>query len=100
MVDNRTDGEIDESRSHQMSLLRQLCLPTLCYLLHSVLQSTENYQECMKLANVIASEQHQLFKVGVVRYTIMFFLFLDLLSTFLMSCVSSIGISLFAVLDT
>lgn len=63
MVDPRQDGESDESRAHQMRLLRQLCLPTMCFLLHSVLHSTQQYRECLQLADVIASEQHQLYKV-------------------------------------
>lgn len=33
------------SRSHQLELLRQLCLPLICILLHNVLHSTEQYKQ-------------------------------------------------------
>ncbi|XP_067855607.1 nuclear pore complex protein Nup107 isoform X2 [Heptranchias perlo] len=63
MVDIREDAEEDAERSHQINLLRQLCLPLMCFLLHTVLHSTKQYQECLKLADVISSEQHKLYRV-------------------------------------
>ncbi|XP_038045474.1 nuclear pore complex protein Nup107-like [Patiria miniata] len=63
MMDQRLDGEIDETRLQQMNGLRGLCLPMLCFLLHTVLHTTEQYRECLALADVIASEDHQLYKV-------------------------------------
>lgn len=63
MVDQRPDAAVDECRGHQMTLLRQLCLPTMFYLLHTVLHSTGHYGECLQLADTIASEDHQLYKV-------------------------------------
>lgn len=63
MVDQRTDGERDMTRMHQMRLLRQLCLPPLCFLLHTILHSTEQLNKCLQLADVIASEQHKLYQV-------------------------------------
>ena len=46
-----------------MALLRRLCLPTLCFLLHSILHSAEQYQECLQLADMVASERHKLYLV-------------------------------------
>lgn len=63
MVDSRTDGPVDETRAHQMALLRQLCLPTMCLLLHEVLHTTKHYKECIQITDCIASEQHELYKV-------------------------------------
>ncbi len=44
-------------------MLRQLCLPMVCLLLHTVLHCTKQYKECLRFADIIASEQHQLYKV-------------------------------------
>ncbi|XP_067027190.1 nuclear pore complex protein Nup107-like [Acropora muricata] len=63
MVDQGEEEEEDSSRKHQLQLLRQLCLPLICFLLHKVLHSTEQYKQCVKIADVIASEQYQLYKV-------------------------------------
>ncbi|CAH3035204.1 unnamed protein product [Porites lobata] len=65
MVDQRPEEDEVEgsSRSHQLELLRQLCLPLICVLLHNVLHSTEQYKQCLQLADVISSEQYQLYKV-------------------------------------
>ncbi|XP_072123649.1 nuclear pore complex protein Nup107 isoform X1 [Mobula birostris] len=63
LVDIRENTEEDVERSHQLNLLRQLCLPAMCFLLHTVLHSTKQYQQCLKLADVIASEQHKLYQV-------------------------------------
>lgn len=46
-----------------MALLRQLCLPLVCALLHQVLHTTKRYKECIQIADSIASEHHQLYKV-------------------------------------
>ncbi|XP_075713041.1 nuclear pore complex protein Nup107 isoform X2 [Rhinoderma darwinii] len=63
MVDVRDDAEEDPERKHQMELLRSLCLPMMCFLLHTVLHNTEQYQDCLRLADVIASENQKLYKV-------------------------------------
>ncbi|CAJ0936769.1 unnamed protein product [Ranitomeya imitator] len=63
MVDVRDDAEEDPERKHQMYLLRSLCLPMMCFLLHTVLHNTEQYQECLRLADVISSETQKLYKV-------------------------------------
>uniref|UniRef100_A0A8C0HF06 Nuclear pore complex protein n=1 Tax=Chelonoidis abingdonii TaxID=106734 RepID=A0A8C0HF06_CHEAB len=63
MVDVREDAEDDPERTHQMILLRKLCLPMICFLLHTVLHSTRQYQECLRLADVVASERHKLYVV-------------------------------------
>ncbi|KAI1882040.1 hypothetical protein AGOR_G00246600 [Albula goreensis] len=63
MVDVREDAEEDPERSHQMALLRQQCLPMMTFLLQTVLHSTEQHQESLRLADIIASQQHQLYQV-------------------------------------
>ncbi|CAH1783976.1 unnamed protein product [Owenia fusiformis] len=63
MVDMREDDQMEESRANQMKLLRQLCLPTICFLLHTVLHITEQYKKAIQLADLIASEQHKLYLV-------------------------------------
>uniref|UniRef100_A0A8D0G5Q5 Nuclear pore complex protein n=1 Tax=Sphenodon punctatus TaxID=8508 RepID=A0A8D0G5Q5_SPHPU len=63
MVDVREDAEDDPERTHQMILLRKLCLPMMCFLLHTVLHSTGQYQECLRLADMISSERHTLYTV-------------------------------------
>ncbi|KAL4660279.1 nuclear pore complex protein Nup107 [Arapaima gigas] len=63
MVDVREDGEEDPERTHQMAMLRRLSLPMMCFLLHTVLHSTEQYQESLRLADIVASDQHRLYQV-------------------------------------
>lgn len=62
--DNITDrSESDTLRLEQMDRLRRLVLPGLVFLLHNVLHTSEQYQECVRLADIITSEQHKLYKV-------------------------------------
>ncbi|TKC46995.1 hypothetical protein EI555_007699 [Monodon monoceros] len=63
MVDVREDAEEDHERTYQMVLLRKLCLPMLCFLLHTILHSTGQYQECLQLADMVSSERHKLYLV-------------------------------------
>ncbi|XP_013888337.1 nuclear pore complex protein Nup107 [Austrofundulus limnaeus] len=63
MVDNREESDADTERSHQMAALRSLCLPRLTFLLLSVLQSSSRHQEALRLADIISSDQHRLYKV-------------------------------------
>uniref|UniRef100_A0A8C1PE31 Nuclear pore complex protein n=1 Tax=Cyprinus carpio TaxID=7962 RepID=A0A8C1PE31_CYPCA len=63
MVDVREDAEKDSERAHQMTLLRRLCLPMMWFLLVTVLQRTERHQEGLRLADIIASDQHRLYEV-------------------------------------
>uniref|UniRef100_A0A673H6D9 Nuclear pore complex protein n=1 Tax=Sinocyclocheilus rhinocerous TaxID=307959 RepID=A0A673H6D9_9TELE len=63
MVDVREDTEEDSERSHQMTLLRHLCLPMMSFLLLTVLQRTERHQESLRLADIITSDQHRLYEV-------------------------------------
>lgn len=53
----------DKLRQQQMKALRTLCLPEVVLLLHTVLQSSGEYNECMKLADLVVSEQYELYKV-------------------------------------
>lgn len=63
MVDQKQVVPPDDSRTHQMALLRQLVLPGLCFLLHNILHMSKQYSECLKMADLVASEQHGLYKV-------------------------------------
>lgn len=63
MVDNRQDALEDVERSHQMAMLRSLCLPRLSVLLLNVLQRSNQHQEALRLADIIASDQHRLYEV-------------------------------------
>ncbi|CAB1421794.1 unnamed protein product [Pleuronectes platessa] len=63
MVDNRQDSEQDSERSHQMVVLRSLCLPRLSFLLLSVLQNSTRHQEALRLADIISADQHRLYQV-------------------------------------
>ncbi|XP_070298548.1 nuclear pore complex protein Nup107, partial [Salvelinus sp. IW2-2015] len=63
MVDVREDTEEDPERGHQMVLLRRLCLPMMSFLLQTVLQRTQRHQESLRLADIIASDQHRLYEV-------------------------------------
>uniref|UniRef100_A0A8C1SXJ0 Nuclear pore complex protein n=1 Tax=Cyprinus carpio TaxID=7962 RepID=A0A8C1SXJ0_CYPCA len=57
------DTEEDSERAHQMTLLRRLCLTMMSFLLLTVLQRTERHQESLRLADIIASDQHRLYEV-------------------------------------
>ena len=57
------DNEEEQCRSHQLSLLRQLLVPSLCNLLLTVLSNTGRYEQCGKLADVIASQDNNLFSL-------------------------------------
>ncbi|XP_076244660.1 nuclear pore complex protein Nup107 [Calliopsis andreniformis] len=51
------------SRERQMEKLRELCIPKITLLLHSVMSEMNEHAECIQLADVLASEQYQLYKV-------------------------------------
>ncbi|KAG6797251.1 nuclear pore complex protein [Apis mellifera caucasica] len=51
------------SRDHQMEKLRELCIPKITLLLHSVMSEMNEHAECIQLADILASEQYQLYKV-------------------------------------
>ncbi|GFR89080.1 nuclear pore complex protein Nup107-like [Elysia marginata] len=62
LIDAVEDPDSDESRQLQMSQLRKLHLPNLCLNLHTVLHSSRLYPEAVQIADVVASESHQLYK--------------------------------------
>lgn len=53
----------DELREHQLEKLRELCIPKITLLLHSVMSEMNEHDGCIQLADILASEQHQLYKV-------------------------------------
>lgn len=63
LIDQEAKEEIDENRARELSLLRHICLPALCFLLHKVLHTTEQYRECVQFADVIVSEAYHLYNV-------------------------------------
>ncbi|XP_075153199.1 nuclear pore complex protein Nup107 [Haematobia irritans] len=52
-----------ESRQIQLDKIRSICIPEVTLLLHKVLHLSEDYQGCVKLADEIASENRELYKV-------------------------------------
>ncbi|KAJ8686209.1 hypothetical protein QAD02_022003 [Eretmocerus hayati] len=55
-------------RDHQLENLRKLCLPKIVLLLYSVMSQMNEHAECIQLADLIAAEQHQLYKVFSKEY--------------------------------
>jgi len=53
----------DELREHQLEKLRELCIPKVTLLLYSVMSEMNEHDGCIQLADVLASEQYQLYKV-------------------------------------
>lgn len=53
----------DELREHQLEKLRELCIPKITLLLHSVMSEMNEHDGCIQLADILASEQYQLYKV-------------------------------------
>ncbi|KAK3854838.1 hypothetical protein Pcinc_038712 [Petrolisthes cinctipes] len=52
----------EPNRGHHLSVLRSIYIPQVTSLLQNILHCTENYKESLQLADLIASEQHQLYK--------------------------------------
>ncbi|EZA49072.1 hypothetical protein DMN91_010334 [Ooceraea biroi] len=68
LVDSRSSNDEpctpeNELRDHQMEKLRELCIPKVTLLLHSVMSEMNEHAGCIQLADVLASEQYQLYKV-------------------------------------
>ncbi|XP_033322912.2 nuclear pore complex protein Nup107 [Megalopta genalis] len=63
---NNNDGtctQEEESREEEMEKLRQLCIPKITLLLHSVMTEMNEHAGCIQLADILASKQHKLYKV-------------------------------------
>ncbi|XP_030383204.1 nuclear pore complex protein Nup107 [Scaptodrosophila lebanonensis] len=52
-----------ENRQLQMEKLRSICLPEIALLLHEVMYKSGDYTGCVRLADEIADERRQLYKV-------------------------------------
>ena len=63
MADSAPVEEEGSRRQVELQLLRQSCIPHAALLLCNVLTSTERYDQCLEMANVLASEQHGLHSV-------------------------------------
>lgn len=50
-------------RSIQLESLRKLCIPEVVLLLHKVLHLAGEYKECVRIADELANEGRQLYKV-------------------------------------
>lgn len=74
LVDSKSNGEPctpeDELREHQLEKLRELCIPKVTLLLHSVMSEMNEHDGCVQLADILASEQYQLYKVCTIKVTI------------------------------
>lgn len=53
----------DSDRQKQLMALRKSVIPKVVTLLYSLLSSMEDYQEILNIADIVVSEQHQLYKV-------------------------------------
>lgn len=51
------------SSAKDCEYLRSTCIPEVVFLLYSVLYESEAYEECVQLADIIASEKYGLYKV-------------------------------------
>lgn len=56
----------DELREHQLEKLRELCIPKVTLLLHSVMSEMNEHDGCIQLADTLSSEQYQLYKVCII----------------------------------
>jgi len=50
------------SRDNELKKLRRMCVPEIFLLCHTVLHETQQYQDCLELASMIADEQQTLYK--------------------------------------
>ena len=62
-MDNGEEYSGDNLRQEQLEGLRRLVLPGLTFLLHNVLHTSEQFTECLKLADIVTSEHYRLFQV-------------------------------------
>ena len=53
----------DEERKRQQGILRNVCIPSLCFLLYSLLKECGHYQNCLRIANLVASEDYKLYQL-------------------------------------
>lgn len=60
---SEADVNMWENRKFQMDNLRKLHIPDIVLLLHKILTLAERHQECIKLCDVLATEQSQLYTV-------------------------------------
>ncbi|KAK2587811.1 hypothetical protein KPH14_003913 [Odynerus spinipes] len=68
LVDSNTNsGELctpeDVLREHQLEKLRELCIPKIALLLHTVMSEMNEHAGCIQLADILACEQYQLYRV-------------------------------------
>ncbi|KAI1285226.1 Nuclear pore complex protein [Halotydeus destructor] len=61
MTDTESRVEHPGNRSSQLEMLRKQFIPQLSFILHSVLTASNNIKESIQLADVIASEDYQLY---------------------------------------
>lgn len=57
------EADVCQHRQQQLDGLRKLCIPEVVLLLHNMLHSVGNYKQCVRLADELASENRQLYKV-------------------------------------
>ena len=57
-------GVGDEVRQKQLTLLRRIHIPALCSNMIHMLQASQHLPACLQLADCVASERHQLYKVN------------------------------------
>ncbi|CAD6225773.1 GSCOCG00005718001-RA-CDS [Cotesia congregata] len=63
LVDRISTMPPDHLRKHQLLKLRSLCIPKITLLLINVMSEMNEHAECIELADTLASERYQLYKV-------------------------------------
>jgi len=69
MDDSAAEADVGDgsNRSEQLAALRRLCLPMVTTLLVTIFTAAGRHVECLRLADLIASEQHRLYEVSASR---------------------------------
>ena len=55
--------EINSERRTQQEILRTMYIPIMCFLLYSLLKDSGYYQSCLRISNIVASEDYKLYQL-------------------------------------
>ncbi|XP_011497045.1 PREDICTED: nuclear pore complex protein Nup107 [Ceratosolen solmsi marchali] len=62
-VNNELLSAEEMLRDHQLEKLRKLCIPKIVLLLYNVMAEMNKHNECVQIADILISEQYQVYKV-------------------------------------
>ncbi|XP_066600426.1 nuclear pore complex protein Nup107 isoform X2 [Prorops nasuta] len=60
---NSSDNSEEENRQREMESLREICIPKIVMLVYSVMSEMNEHTGCIDLADLLAAEEYQLYKV-------------------------------------